>query len=361
MNSNDLRLIVLESAREIGIKTNEHLNNIRKTNVNYIVPIKETRFNNGEAKIQISETIRNMDVYILSDVGNHSITYPMYNYLNHKSPDDHFQDIKRVIYAIRKHSKTNSVVMPLLYSSRQHRRNGRESLDCAVALQDLVNLNVKNILTFDVHDIDIQNAIPIHCFESFFPTKELIGAFLENEDIDFKNMFVVAPDTGAVGRANLYSNLFKCDMGFFRKERDTSVIVDGKNPILNHVYVGSNLVGKNVLVVDDMIASGESILDVARKVKELGANKVYLFATFSLFTKGIDVFKSFYDNHYFDKVYTTNLTYFNPAYKSEAWLNEVDCSLKIAEVINNLNMGLSLSPLLNESDKIHQMVLRRMQ
>lgn len=355
----DLRLIVLESAKELGVKVNLHLNAIRKTNTNYIVETKETRFNNGEAKVQISSTIRDKDVYILSDVGNHSITYQMYDYINHKSPDDHFQDIKRVIYAIRDHSKNNSVIMPLLYSSRQHRRNGRESLDCATALQDLVNLKTKNIITFDVHDVNIQNAIPISSFESFFPTKEVISTFLEREKIDFRNMFVVAPDSGAVSRANLFANLFKCNMGFFRKERDTSVVVDGKNPIVNHQYVGSDLRGKNVLVVDDMIASGESILDVAKKVKGIGAEKVYLISTFSLFTKGVDIFDKAHEKGDFDKIYTTNLTYFNPQYKNKKWLEEVDCSYKIAEVINNLNTGLSLSPLLNESDKINELILRK--
>ena len=249
--------------------------------------------------------------------------------------------------------------MPLLYSSRQHRRNGRESLDCATALQDLVNLKTKNILTFDVHDVDIQNAIPVSSFESFFPTKEIITKFLEREKIDFRNMFVVAPDSGAVSRANLFANLFKCNMGFFRKERDTSVVIDGKNPIVNHQYVGSDLKGKNVLVVDDMIASGESILDVAKKVKEIGADKVYLISTFSLFTKGINIFDEAFKNNEFDRIYTTNLTYFNPAYKNKEWLEEVDCSYKIAEVINNLNSGLSLSPLLNESDKINELILRK--
>lgn len=359
MKNNDLRLIVLESAKNLGNNVNKHLNLIRNTNQNYIVPIKEVRFNNGEGKIQILETIRDMDTYILSDIGNHSITYPMYDYLNHKSPDDHFQDIKRVIYAIRDHSKSNSVIMPLLYSSRQHRRKGRESLDCATSLQDLINLKVKNIITFDVHDIDIQNAIPVSSFESVFATKETINEFLNNEEIDFRNMFVVAPDAGAISRANLYANLFKCNLGFFRKERDTSRIVDGKNPIVAHQYVGSDLKGKNVLVSDDMIASGESILDVAKRVKELGAKKVYLFATFSLFTGGIETFKKFYEDGYFDRIYTTNLTYFNPLYKKEEWLVEVDCSKKIAEVINNLNYGLSLSPLLNESDKIDELILRK--
>ncbi|MEG0826045.1 MAG: ribose-phosphate diphosphokinase [Bacilli bacterium] len=356
MDDNDLKLIVLDSMSEFGKKVNNHLNKIRKTNVNYVALKQETRFNNGEGKFQILETIRNKDVYILTDVGNHSITYKMYDYENHKSPDDHFQDIKRVIYAIREHSNANSVIMPLLYSSRQHRRKGRESLDCATSLQDLVNLKVKNIITFDVHDIDIQNAIPVSSFESFYATKEIIEQFLKREKIDFKNMFVLAPDTGAVGRANLYANLFKCNMGFFRKERDTSSVVDGKNPIIRHQYVGPDLKDKNVLIVDDMIASGESILDVAREAKKIGASKVYLIATFSLFTNGIEVLKEAYKKQIFDKLYTTNLTYFNPSYNEEIWLEEVDCSYKVAQVIHYLNKGKSLSPLLNESTIIDDMI-----
>lgn len=360
MNSSNLKLIVLESMKDIGQSVNNHLNEMRNTNEEYIVPITETRFNNGEGKMKINETIRNKDVYILSDVNNYSITYPMYNFINHKSPDDHFQDIKRVIYAIRDHSKSNSLIMPLLYASRQHRRNGRESLDCATALQDLINLKIKNILTFDAHDIDIQNAIPVSSFESLWPTKEIISDFLNNEKIDFRNMFILAPDTGAISRVNLYANLFKCDLGFFRKERDTSVVIDGKNPILKHQYVGPSLEGKNVIVVDDMIASGGSILEAAETAKKMGANKVYLIATFSLFTSGIDKFNEYYDKKYFDKVYTTNLTYVNPIYKKD-WLRVVDCSYKIAQSIDYLNRGLSLSPLINESDIIHKMILKKLQ
>ena len=248
----DLRLITLKSIDGLGEKVNEHLKELRNTDMDYVVPIEEVRFQNGEGKIKIVNTIRDKDVYILSDVGNHSITYKMYDYENHKSPDDHFQDLKRVICAIRNHSHSNSVVLPLLYESRQHRRQGRESLDCAVALQDLVSLGVQNIITFDVHDPNIQNAIPNSSFESFFPTREIIEKVLA-EDIDFRNMHIVSPDAGAVGRANLYANLFKCDMGMFRKVRDTSKVIDGKNPIIGHAYVGPSLEGKNVIIADDMI------------------------------------------------------------------------------------------------------------
>jgi len=351
--NDDLRLIVLESSKDLGNKVNKHLQQLRDTDRDYIVPIDETRFSNGEGKITIIDTIRDKDVYILSDIGNYSITYPMFDFFNHKSPDDHFQDIKRVIYAIREHSKSNSVIMPLLYESRQHRRKSRESLDCACALQDLVALGVNNIITFDAHDIDIQNAIPKSSFESFFPTNAIIDEFL-NEDIDFRNMFVIAPDTGAVARANLYANLFKCSMGFFRKERDTSRVVDGKNPIIQHQYVGSSIEGKNVIVVDDMISSGESMLDVCKKAKELGAAKVYLMVTFAMFTNGVDKFNQFYEDGIFDRLYCTNLTYVKDEYESLAWFKKVDSSLKVAKVIGHLNQGNSLRDLLNDSHLINE-------
>ena len=354
--NNDLKLIVLESFKEVGKKINEHLNTIRGTDTNYLIDFKEVRFNNGEGKIELLETIRNKDVYIITDPGNYNITYKMYNFLNHKSPDDHFQDIKRVLCAVKDNSKQISVLMPLLYASRQHRRNGRESLDCALALQDLVSLNISNILTFDVHDINIQNAIPKSSFESFLPIKEIIKAFLETENIDFTNMFVIAPDIGAMGRANLFANLFSCKLGFFRKERNTSVLIDGKNPIINHQYIGPSLKGKNVIIVDDMIASGTSIIEVAEEAKHQGSDKVFLFSTFALFTAGIEPFINAYENKLFDSVYTTNLTYFNPKYKDLKWLRVVDCSMKIAKIIDTLNKGTSLSPLLDESDTIYKII-----
>lgn len=356
-DEDNLRLIILESFKERGLRVNEELKLLRDVEYDYTTPVKEVRFNNGEAKIEIKETIRNKDVYIISDVGNHNITYNMFDYTNHMEPDAHFQDIKRVIYAIKDHASSVNVIMPLLYASRQHRRKARESLDCAVALQDLVSLKVKNILTFDVHDIDIQNAIPVSSFESFYPTKEMLERFIETEKIDFRNMFVVSPDSGAVGRNNLYANLFNCDMGMFRKERDTSVIIDGKNPITKHAYVGAPLEGKNVIVADDMIASGTSMIDVATTLKGLGASSIYLFSTFGLFTSGVESFNEAYKKGLFDKVYVTNLTYFNKEYYSLPWLEVVDCSIKMAQVINALNTGKSVSPYLNDTDQIHRKIL----
>ena len=288
MNDDNLRLIVLDNCKELGEKVNEHINKIRGTNKNYIVPIDVVRFNNGEGKLTIKDSIRKKDLYILSDVGNYSCTYEMYGFTNHMGPDEHFQDIKRVFYAVRGHTDDINVIMPLLYESRQHRRKSRESLDCAIGLQDLVHLGAKSIITFDAHDVGIHNAIPRNCFENFYCTNYIINDIIDNEKIDFKNMLVISPDTGAVDRARVYADILRTNVGMFYKRRDLTKIVDGKNPIIEHKYIGDDVKGKNLLIVDDMIASGDSVIDVAENLKKLGANKVFVTATFSLFTKGIN-------------------------------------------------------------------------
>ncbi len=358
LNKDNLSLIALESINGFGKSVDEHLQELRDTRHSFIVPIEETRFSDGEGKVKILGSIRNQDVCILTDLHNDSITYKMRNYINHKSPDDHYQDLKRVIYAIRDHSQSNSIIMPLLYESRQHKRRGRESLDCATALQELIGLNTKNIITFDVHDPNIQNAIPTSSFESFYPTKELLSEFIKNEDVDYSNMFVIAPDAGAVSRANLYANIFNCDMGFFRKERDLSKIVDGKALIVEHQFVGGNLENKAAIIVDDMIASGESMLKCCLEAKKRGATKVYLMVSFSLFTNGIKLFEEAYNNNLFDGLYTTNLTYVDEEIKNKPWIHEVDMSFKVAQIINNLNLGESLTPLLNDTGDINKYILK---
>lgn len=352
MNDDNLRLIVLDNCKELGEKVNEHINKIRGTNKNYIVPIDVVRFNNGEGKLTIKDTIRKKDLYILSDVGNYSCTYEMYGFTNHMGPDEHFQDIKRVFYAVRGHTDDINVIMPLLYESRQHRRKSRESLDCAIGLQDLVHLGAKSIITFDAHDVGIHNAIPRNCFENFYCTNYIINDIIDNERIDFKNMLVISPDTGAVDRARVYADILRTNVGMFYKRRDLTKIVDGKNPIIEHKYIGDDVKGKNLLIVDDMIASGDSVIDVAENLKKLGANKVFVTATFSLFTKGINNFKKAHEDGIIDRVYTTNLTYMNENYKKEEWLKIVDCSELIAVIINTLNYKQSLSPILKEKEKI---------
>lgn len=352
MNDDNLRLIVLDNCKELGEKVNEHINKIRRTNKNYIVPIDVGRFNNGEGKLTIKDSIRKKDLYILSDVGNYSCTYEMYGFTNHMGPDEHFQDIKRVFYAVRGHTDDINVIMPLLYESRQHRRKSRESLDCAIGLQDLVHLGAKSIITFDAHDVGIHNAIPRNCFENFYCTNYIINDIIDNEKIDFKNMLVISPDTGAVDRARVYADILRTNVGMFYKRRDLTKIVDGKNPIIEHKYIGDDVKGKNLLIVDDMIASGDSVIDVAENLKKLGANKVFVTATFSLFTKGTNNFKKAHEDGIIDRVYTTNLTYLNENYKKEEWLKIVDCSELIAVIINALNYKQSLSPILNEKEKI---------
>lgn len=342
-----LRLIVLSNCKEFGEKVDEEIRRERKEDKSYIVPIVESRFSNGEGKIVIKETIRNKDVYILSDIGNHSCTYDMYGYTTHMGPDEHFQDIKRVISAIRSHASSITVVMPLLYASRQHRRKGRESLDCAVSLQELESLGVDSIVTFDAHDPNVQNAIPCSPFENFYPTNEVLSHFIKKEKVDLKHMVVVSPDTGATDRARYYADMLKINIGMFYKRRDLSRVVDGKNPIIAHEYIGPEIEGNNVIVVDDMIASGGSILEVAEELKRRKAKKVYLIATFSLFTNGIEIFKEAHKNKAFDKLYTTNLSYILDGAKKEKWIEIVDCTNYLARIIDTLNKKESIAPLLN--------------
>lgn len=347
----NLRLIVLESSKELGEKVNKYINMIRETDINYIVPTQVVRFANGEGKVVLGESIRDKNVYILADVGNHSCTYKLYGYENHKSPDDHFQDIKRVISAIKGHASSVNIVMPLLYSSRQHKRKGRESLDCAVSLQELERLGVNNIITFDVHDPNVQNAIPCMPFENFYPTCTMLSEFGKSEQVDFNNLIVVSPDTGAMDRARYYADILKCDVGMFYKRRDLSIIIDGKNPIIAHEYLGKEVKDKDIIVVDDMIDSGSSMLEVVEELNKRGARKIYLFSTFALFSKGISDFDECYKKGMFEKIYTTNLTYIREDAKNSKWLKEVDCSSYLGEIINTLAKHESISPLMDGKEK----------
>jgi ribose-phosphate pyrophosphokinase len=352
VENGNLRLIVLGNCKELGEKVNKNIAEMRSESPNYIVPIKETRFNNGEGKVEILESIREKDVFILSDIGNHSCIYKMFGYENHIGPDEHFQDIKRVIYAMRGHTSSINVVMPLLYESRQHRRKGRESLDCANGLQELINLGVKSILTFDVHDVGIQNAVPLNSFENIYSTNTIISEFVKRETIDLNKLIIISPDTGAIDRAKFYANIFKTDLGMFYKSRDLTKVVNGKNPIKEHKYIGNDVVGKNVIIVDDIIASGESMFDVAKKLKKLGADKVYMIATFALFTEGIKKFKELYKKGIFNKIYSTNLSYVPESIKEQLWFEEVDCSHQIAEIIDSLNSKRSITPLMNGKHEV---------
>lgn len=342
-----LRLIVLEGSKEFGKKVDKILQQKYKTKTSFIVPIKQPRFSNGESKVVILETIRQKDVYIIADVGNHSSTYKMFDYVNHYSPDEHFQDIKRTISAIKGHASSITVIMPLLYEARQHRRKGRESLDCAVALQELEALGVHTIVTFDVHDPNIQNAIPNMSFENFYPTNTILENFSANEKFTFDELLVVSPDTGAMDRARYYADILGTDVGMFYKRRDLSKVVNGSNPIVAHEYMGKEVQGKTVLVVDDMIASGNSILEVAEELKKRGAKKIYLFATFSLFTSGSSNFDKAYKEGIFNQIYSTNLSYILPEIQNKKWFHEVDCSTYLAEIITCFHNHMSITPLMN--------------
>lgn len=347
---NNLKLLVLDNMKEIGTSVNENLKTIRKEKNSYILPMTRDRFSNGEGKIKIDDTVRDKDIYILSDVGNYGITYDMHGFTHHMSPDEHFQDIKRTISALSGYAEKITLVMPLLYQARQHKRKGRESLDCALALQELEDLGVKHIITFDAHDPNVSNAIPNLPFENFYPTNTILEELIKNEDTN--NLLVISPDMGAMERARYYAEMLTTDVGVFYKRRDLSKVVNGKNPIVEHAYMGADVKGKNIIVVDDMIASGTSMLEVGKKLKEEGAEKVYFIATFALFTEGIEEFKKAYNEKIFDKLYTTNLSYIPKEYQDQTWFQTVDCSEKIAQIINALHQKESLKPLLNGKEKI---------
>jgi ribose-phosphate pyrophosphokinase len=340
MKKNNLKLIILDNFKEVGDKVNEEIKKVRKSKKGFEAQIINSRFSNGEGKIKIEESIRDKDLYILCDVGNYSINYLMHDMTHYMSPDEHFQDIKRIISATNGRSEKITLIMPLLYQSRQHKRKGRESLDCALALQDLENLGVDNIITFDAHDPNVSNAIPNLPFENFYPTHTILEDLIKNEDIE--NLLVVSPDMGAMERSRYYAEMLGCDVGVFYKRRDLSKVVNGKNPIVDHIYMGADVKGKNILVVDDMIASGGSMIDVAINLKERGASKVYLVATFALFTEGTEKFKKAYEDGLFDKLYSTNLSYVAEEIRKCNWYHEVDFSMLIAQIIDALNKKESI-------------------
>lgn len=352
MGKDDLCLLVPENCKELGEKVNEEIKKLRKTSDDFIVPVSIDRFSDGEGKATIKESIRGKDVYIISDTHNYSITYKMYDFVHHMSPDEHFQDIKRIVLAVMGHAKSINVVMPFLYSSRQHRRKSRESLDCAAALQELKNLGVKSVITFDAHDPNIQNAIPTMPFDNFYATNDMLKSFLKNEEYDPDEMLVVSPDAGAMERARFLADVLRVDVGMFYKRRDISKIVDGKNPIVAHEYLGREVDGKSVIVVDDMIASGGSVIEVADELKKRGAKKVFFFATFALFTAGAKVFDEAYQNGLFDGVYATNLNYIPEEIVNREWFNSVDCSTYLAKIINSLNKEESIFELMKDNSAI---------
>ena len=325
----------------------------------YLLDASCPRFGSGEAKGIIRESVRDMDLYIIVDVLNYSVTYSLSGRVNHMSPDDHYADLKRIISASAGKAKSVNVIMPFLYESRQHKRSTRESLDCAVMLQELISLGVDNILTFDAHDPRVQNAIPISGFDNIQPTYQFVKSLVEQcDDVHFDNdhLMVISPDEGAMQRAIYMANVVGVDVGMFYKRRDYSTVIDGRNPIVAHEFLGDSLDGKDVLIIDDMISSGESMLDTAKELKERKAAKVAVCCTFGLFTSGFDKFDEFYEKGYIDSVVTTNLNYRAPELFEREWYVEADMSKYIAAIINSLNHDVSISSALSPTDKIQQLI-----
>ncbi len=337
MKKSNLKIIAFENCKELGEKIDKHIKKINKTNESSIVNVTCSRFSNGEGKLYISESVRDKDLYILSDVSNYNISYDFFGSVHHMSPDEHFQDIKRVISATNGRFSKITLIMPLLYQSRQHRRKERESLDCALALQELESLGVNNIITFDCHDPNVSNAIPNLPFENVFATDTILKEMFTKEKLDKNNLLTISPDMGAMERARYYAEILGCDVGLFYKRRDLSKIVDGKNPVIEHIYLGKDPKDLTVLVIDDMIASGGSMLEVAKELKKRGAKKVILVATFALFTSGIEKFNKAYEDGLFDRLYTTNLVYVPEEIKKLKWFESVDCSEQLAKIIINYN------------------------
>lgn len=358
----DLALIVLESSKKVGDKVNERLKVMRANDPincreSYQVKVNETRFSNGEGKVVLEETVRGKDVYILCDVGNYSCTYELFGFTSHKGPDEHFQDIKRTLSAIGGKARRVTVIMPLLYASRQHRKKRRESLDCALALQELERLGVEEIITFDVHDPNIQNAIPMISFTNLYPTFEILKRFIKEGDIKVNSksdMLVISPDTGAMDRAIYYSSVLGLDVGLFYKRRDHSITIKGKNPIVQHEYIGRNVKNKDILIVDDMIASGESVFDIVDELVKREARNIYVATTFAFFTEGTEKFKRYYEEGKISKVFSTNLTYIPDSVKEAPWFTEVDMSEYLANIIEHLNHDKSIHPLVDAKKAIEE-------
>ena len=369
-----LGLIPLESCASLGQKVNQYLTEWRAershaqstalhfseySKDSYIVKAKNPRFGSGEAKGVIEESVRGCDLYLMVDVCNYSQTYSLCGYVNHMSPDDHYQDLKRIIAAVEGKARRINVIMPFLYESRQHKRTSRESLDCAMALQELTKMGVSNIITFDAHDARVQNAIPLNGFDNFFPTYQFLKALVK-EVKDFKldndHLMIISPDEGAMSRAVYFSNILGVDMGMFYKRRDYSTVVNGKNPIVAHEFLGDSVEGKDVVIIDDMIASGESMLDVAKQIKERKAKRVFICTTYGLFTEGLAKFDEYYEKGWIDRVITTNLNYRLPELLTKEYYIEANMSKYLASIIDIINHDVSVEKVRSNNEKIMELM-----
>jgi len=370
-----LKIIALKSAEQMGRRINDYMVEFRKkihnvkvkndpafhgySEESYLVNCEVPRFGSGEAKAIFRESIRGKDLFLIVDVCNHSITYQAYGYTNYMSPDDHYQDLKRVISACQGKARRINVIMPFLYEGRQHKRNGRESLDCAHALTELRDMGVTNFITFDAHDPRVQNSIPLNGFDNFTPPYQFIKALLNSEDdllVDKEHLIVISPDEGALDRTIYFASVLGVDTGMFYKRRDYSTIINGKNPIVAHEFLGDNIDGKDVIIIDDMISSGGSMIDTARQLKNMNARRVYICCTFGLFTDGLDAFDKAYEQGYFDKVVTTDLAYLPPQIHHKPYFVEADMSKFTASLIDFMNHDLSLSNTLETTEKIQEIL-----
>ena len=369
-----LKIAALESCKDLAEKVDQYIVSFRKNSLHdfldpaiyssyeadsYLAKNSCPRFGSGEAKGMFGESIRGKDLFIMVDVCNYSLTYTVNGHINHMSPDDHYQDLKRIISASTGKAHRVNVIMPFLYESRQHKRTKRESLDCAMALEELTAMGVSNILTFDAHDPRVQNAIPLNGFDSFNPLYQSIKALFKAEPdlkADKDHLMIISPDEGAMQRAVYFSNVLGVDMGMFYKRRDYSTIVNGKNPIVAHEFLGDDVTGKDVIIVDDMISSGESMLDVAKQLKERNAGRVFVCTTFGLFTDGFDKFDEYYEKGYINKVVTTNLTYLPPVLYEKPYFVKADMSKFLALIIDSLNHDVTIGSVMNPTDKIHALL-----
>ena len=369
-----LGLIPLKSCEELGAKVDQYLVGWREKREHahkneaafkgyhrdsYIISTSVPRFGTGEAKGVIKESVRGYDLYLMVDVTNYSLTYSVFGHENHMSPDDHYADLKRIIAAVGGKARRITAIIPFLYESRQHKRTARESLDCALALQELTAMGVDNIITFDAHDPRVQNAIPLKGFETVQPAYQFIKGILKNCDdlkLDNDHLMIISPDEGGTNRAVYLANVLGVDMGMFYKRRDYSKIVDGRNPIVAHEFLGTSVEGKDVIIIDDMISSGESMIDVATELKKRNANRIFVVSTFGLFTNGLERFDKAVADGTIYKVVTTNLTYQTPELLSRPYYINCDMSKYIAYIIDTLNHDSSISDLLNPYDRIQKLV-----
>ena len=371
-----LKIAALDSCKDFAKKVDDYIVSFRQHDAealaqrqsmldfrgydskSYLLDFSCPRFGSGEAKCVLKESVRGSDIFAMVDVTNYSLTYQLCGEVNHMSPDNHYQDLKRLIGSCRGARRVN-VVMPFLYEGRQHKRNRRESLDCALALEELIDMGVSNIITFDAHDPRVQNAIPLHGFDNFTPPYQFIKALLKKEPnmiIDKDHLMAISPDEGAMGRAVYFANNLGIDMGMFYKRRDYSTVVNGKNPIVAHEFLGEHLDEKDAIIIDDMISSGESMLDVAKQIKARGANRVFVCTTFGLFTDGFEKFDAYYEKGYIDRVITTNLTYLPAEAKEKPYFLIADMSKFIALIIDSMNHDISIGKVMDPTEKIHRLL-----